>query len=188
MVMWHHHLYHSSWYSTIQRRLRQRDNEEGQNMSDIVEDLQDKPSTETTQEQQPDETKMVTTYDKKKNIIHNHYYNSQGNGDIAKMLSKMMEEQKQNLNTDQGFLLQEDEQCRDINMKLKTLSKAELENNRYLQDLQQRCSKGYNGSKCLFSSSQSQTSLIGTLLKDASDTKFGSIINEEDIDIGRLKR
>jgi hypothetical protein len=109
-----------------------------------------------------------------KPVIVNNYYG--GNKEIAAFMNKLMREQEKNLNNDAQFLM-DTGQCGALNNDIGTQSLAEYRNNRFAQDLKMGCSseKDY-ASKCLFSPNQSQTALIGTLLDDAKDTTFGSII------------
>lgn len=126
-------------------------------------------------EQFKDDPVVVTeTGTPTKPVIVNNYYG--GNKEIAAFMNQLMQEREKNLNNDAQFLM-DTGQCGALNNDIGTQSLAEYRNNRFAQDLKMGCSteKDY-ASKCLFSPNQSQTALIGTLLDDAKDTTFGSII------------
>jgi thiol:disulfide interchange protein len=144
------------------------------------EDNAELASEKAAENQEPDEQKIVNTSNPSRKIIHNHYYG--GNKEIAKFIDTLMEEKNKNLNTDKNFLV-DSGQCAELNNQLATTSLAEYSNNRHLQEMKMRCENDIGSpSKCMFSPTQDQTSLLGTLLGDAGDTNFGSIIHEPNLD------
>ena len=114
---------------------------------------------------------IVQTPDKKTTIVHNHYYG--GNKEIAKFLGALAEQQQQqeqNELVDQGM-------CSELNNKLGNKTLAEIKNDRLLFDLKNKCDKyAYSESTCKVAPTQDQTALLGTLLGDAKNTQFGSIV------------
>lgn len=114
---------------------------------------------------------IVQTPDKKTTIVHNHYYG--GNKEIAKFLGALAEQQQQqeqNELVDQGM-------CSELNNKLGNKTLAEIKNDRLLFDLKNKCDKyAYSESTCKVAPTQDQTALLGTLLDDAKNTQFGSIV------------
>lgn len=114
---------------------------------------------------------IVQTPDKKTTIVHNHYYG--GNKEIAKFLGALadqQQQQEQNELVDQGM-------CSELNNKLGNKTLAEIKNDRLLFDLKNKCDKyAYSESTCKVAPTQDQTALLGTLLGDAKNTQFGSIV------------
>ena len=111
---------------------------------------------------------IVQTNDKKTTIIHNHYYG--GNKEIAKFLSTLAKEKEDESKKNQIF---DHRMCKE----LKNKSLAKIKNDRFLFELKNKCDQhAYSESTCKVAPTQDQTSLLGTLLSDANNTKYGSII------------
>ena len=67
--------------------------------------------------------------------------------------------------------------CSELNNKLGTKTLAEIKNDRLLYDLKNKCDQfDYSETTCKVAPTQEQTSLLGTLLDDAKNTQFGSIV------------
>ena len=110
----------------------------------------------------------VQTNDKKTTIIHNHYYG--GNKEIAKFLSTLAKEKEDESKKNQIF---DHRMCKE----LKNKSLAKIKNDRFLFELKNKCDQhAYIESTCKVAPTQDQTALLGTLLSDANNTKYGSII------------
>jgi hypothetical protein len=113
---------------------------------------------------------IVQTNDKKTTIVHNHYYG--GNKEIAKFLSALTKEKEDDSKKNQIF---DHRMCKE----LKNKSLAKIKNDRFLFELKNKCNQhAYSESTCKVAPTQDQTSLLGTLLSDASNTKYGSIISK----------
>jgi len=111
---------------------------------------------------------IVQTNDKKTTIIHNHYYG--GNKEIAKFLSTLAKEKEDESKKNQIF---DHRMCKE----LKNKSLAKIKNDRFLFELKNKCDQhAYSESTCKVAPTQDQTALLGTLLSDANNTKYGSII------------
>ena len=117
---------------------------------------------------------IVQTNDKKTTIVHNHYYG--GNKEMAKFMDQLLKEQQNNLNKNQSALVDQGT-CTALNQQLSNKSLAEVKNNRFLADLKNKCDQhAFSQSTCKVSPTQDQTSLIGTLLEESNNTKYGSIV------------
>ena len=67
--------------------------------------------------------------------------------------------------------------CSELNNKLANKTLAEVKNDRLLADLKNKCDQqAMNRSTCKVAPTQDQTALLGTLLTDAKNTQFGSIV------------
>ena len=85
-------------------------------------------------------------------------------------LADRQQQQEQNELVDQGM-------CSELNNKLGNKTLAEIKNDRLLFDLKNKCDKyAYSESTCKVAPTQDQTALLGTLLGDAKNTQFGSIV------------
>jgi hypothetical protein len=117
---------------------------------------------------------IVQTPDKKTTIVHNHYYG--GNKEIAKFLGALAEQQEKDLNKEQSNLIDQG-MCSELNNKLGNKTLAEIKNDRLLFDLKTKCDNQVtNQNTCKVAPTQGQTALLGTLLDDAKNTQFGSIV------------
>ena len=119
----------------------------------------------------------TSTSPNKKTIINNNYNQYYGgNKELTKFLKKLIDDKKNY----SDMTLMDQGMCSDLNNKLDTMSLAEFKNNRFIQDLKQKCDK--NEEECpLWSPSTDQTALIGTLLEKAKDTNVGSMIPKREI-------
>ena len=117
---------------------------------------------------------IVQSNDKKTTVVHNHYYG--GNKGLAKFMSDLINKQNQEKKNEQSGLVDQG-MCSELNNKLKTKTLAEIQNDRVLSDLQNKCNKfSYSSSTCKIQPPLTQTALIGTLLSDAKDTSYGSLL------------
>lgn len=150
------------------------DNEENQDNEDPKND--NKPAFDNKGISEKSSQDIVQTKDKKTTVVHNHYYG--GNKELAKMMSKLLEEHNKNLNQNQMDMIDQGT-CMRVNEKLNTTTLAEYKNNRFLADLKNKCDKqNMANSTCKIAPTQDQTSLIGTILSDARNTQVGSIIKD----------
>ena len=116
----------------------------------------------------------MQTEDKKTTIVHNHYYG--GNKELAKFMNELLEQQQNNLNNEQSALVDQG-MCSELNNKLQTKTLAEIQNDRTLSDLKNKCDKhAYSQTSCKVQPTQDQTALLGTLLEDSKNTKYGSLV------------
>ena len=113
----------------------------------------------------------------KQTIIHNNYNQYYGgNKELTQFLKKLVDDKKNH----SDMTLMDQGMCSDLNNKLDTMSLAEFKNNRFIQDLKQKCDT--NEEECpLWAASTDQTSLIGTLLEKAKNTNVGSMIPKKEI-------
>lgn len=117
---------------------------------------------------------IVQTNDKKTTIVHNHYYG--GNKELAKFIKSLEEKQQADFNKEQKQLIDQG-MCSELNNKLANKTLAEVKNDRLLADLKNKCDQqAMNQSTCKVAPTQDQTALLGTLLTDAKNTQFGSIV------------
>lgn len=117
---------------------------------------------------------IVQTKDKKTTIVHNHYYG--GNKELAKFIKSLEEKQQADFNKEQKQLIDQG-MCSELNNKLANKTLAEVKNDRLLADLKNKCDQqAMNQSTCKVAPTQDQTALLGTLLTDAKNTQFGSIV------------
>jgi hypothetical protein len=117
---------------------------------------------------------IVQTTDKKTTVVHNHYYG--GNKELGKFMDKLLKEQQNNLNKNQSALVDQGS-CKALNDKLKTSTYAEIQNNRFLADMKNKCEQHeYSQASCKVEPTQDQSSLIGTLLEESNNTKYGSLV------------
>ena len=119
-----------------------------------------------------------TTTPKDKQTIVNYNYNQYygGNKELTQFLKKLVDDKKNH----SDMTLMDQGMCSDLNNKLDTMSLAEFKNNRFIQDLKQKCDT--NEEECpLWAPSTDQTSLIGTLLEKAKNTNVGSMIPKKEI-------
>ena len=117
---------------------------------------------------------IVQTNDKKTTIVHNHYYG--GNKEMAKFMDQLLKEQQNNLNKNQSALVDQGT-CTALNEKLSNKSLAEVKNDRFLADLKNKCDQhAFSQSTCKVTPTQDQTALLGTLLEESKNTKYGSIV------------
>ena len=118
---------------------------------------------------------IVQTNDKKTTVIHNHYYG--GNKQLAKFMNELVKKQNEQENNNTQQNLVDQGMCSELNNKLKTKTLAEIQNDRVLSDLKNKCDKwSYSQDTCKIQPPLSQTALIGTLLTDAKDTGYGSLL------------
>ena len=118
---------------------------------------------------------IVQTNDKKTTVIHNHYYG--GNKQLAKFMNELVKKQNEEENNNTQQNLVDQGMCSELNNKLKTKTLAEIQNDRVLSDLKNKCDKwSYSQDTCKIQPPLSQTALIGTLLTDAKDTGYGSLL------------
>ena len=117
---------------------------------------------------------IVQSNDKKTTVIHNHYYG--GNKQLAKFMNELVKKQNQEENNNQRNLVDQG-MCSELNNKLKTKTLAEIQNDRVLSDLKNKCDNwGNKQDTCKIQPPLSQTALIGTLLTDAKNTSYGSLL------------
>jgi len=117
---------------------------------------------------------IVQTYDKKTTVVHNHYYG--GNKQLAKFMNELIKKKNEEENSEQNNLIDQG-MCTELNNKLKTKTLAEIQNNRILLDLKNKCDKWqFSQHTCKIQPPLSQTALLGTLLTDAKDTTYGSLV------------
>ena len=117
---------------------------------------------------------IVQTNDKKTTVVHNHYYG--GNKQLAKFMNELIKKQNEGENSQQNNLVDQG-MCSELNNKLKTKTLAEIQNNRVLSDLKNKCDKWqFSQHTCKVQPPLSQTALLGTLLTDAKDTTYGSLL------------
>lgn len=117
---------------------------------------------------------IVQTYDKKTTVVHNHYYG--GNKQLAKFMNELIKKKNEEENSEQNNLIDQG-MCSELNNKLKTKTLAEIQNNRILLDLKNKCDKWqFSQHTCKIQPPLSQTALLGTLLTDAKDTTYGSLV------------
>lgn len=117
---------------------------------------------------------IVQSNDKKTTVIHNHYYG--GNKQLAKFMNELVKKQNQEENNNQQNLVDQG-MCSELNNKLKTKTLAEIQNDRVLSDLKNKCDNwGNKQDTCKIQPPLSQTALIGTLLTDAKNTSYGSLL------------
>ena len=117
---------------------------------------------------------IVQTNDKKTTIVHNHYYG--GNKQLAKFMNELIKKQNEEESSQQNNLVDQG-MCSELNNKLKTKTLAEIQNDRVLSDLKNKCDKwDYSQHTCKVQPPLSQTALLGTLLTDAKDTTYGSLL------------
>ena len=117
---------------------------------------------------------IVQTKDKKTTIVHNHYYG--GNKELAKFIKSLEEKQQADFNKEQKQLIDQG-MCSELNNKLANKTLSEIKNDRLLADLKNKCDQqSMNRSTCKIAPTQDQTALLGTLLTDAKNTQFGSIV------------
>lgn len=146
-------------------------NNNGTNSRDITITQQEQKSFK-----KPEETEVDNISEKpqrKTVIVNNHYYGSN------KEVNDFIKELKEQKNNDENQFMLDMGQCGQLNNDLSSTKLADYQNARLRQEVtEQKCRKAGYG-KAKFSPSQSQTALIGTLLGDARDTKFGSIITHD---------
>ena len=117
---------------------------------------------------------IVQSNDKKTTVIHNHYYG--GNKQLAKFMNELVKKQNEEENNNQQNLVDQG-MCSELNNKLKTKTLAEIQNDRVLSDLKNKCDNwGNKQDTCKIQPPLSQTALIGTLLTDAKNTSYGSLL------------
>ena len=121
---------------------------------------------------------IVQSSDKKTTVVHNHYYG--GNKQLAKFMNELIK--KQNEENSQRNTLVDQGMCSELNNKLQTKTLAEIQNNRVLSDLKNKCDQwDDSNSTCKIQPPLSQTALLGTLLTDAKDTTYGSLLPKVNI-------
>lgn len=113
-------------------------------------------------------------------IVHNHYYG--GNKELAKFIKHLENEERIKLQEKEGDLIKSG-QCGELNNLLSNTQLAEYRNERDKQDLLAKCNSREQLYKddSIFNPKTDQTALIGTLLMDAQNTQFGSLIPDHDL-------
>lgn len=166
--------YQNQKQKELEAELKVEKMEENQDNQDPKND--NKPAFDNKGISEKSSQDIVQTKDKKTTVVHNHYYG--GNKELAKMMSKLLEEHNKNLNQNQMDMIDQGT-CMRVNEKLNTTTLAEYKNNRFLADLKNKCDKqNMANSTCKIAPTQDQTSLIGTILSDARNTQVGSIIKD----------
>jgi len=166
--------YQNQKQKELEAELKVEKMEENQDNEDPKND--NKPAFDNKGISEKSSQDIVQTKDKKTTVVHNHYYG--GNKELAKMMSKLLEEHNKNLNQNQMDMIDQGT-CMRVNEKLNTTTLAEYKNNRFLADLKNKCDKqNMANSTCKIAPTQDQTSLIGTILSDARNTQVGSIIKD----------
>ena len=96
---------------------------------------------------------------------------------MTKFLKQLTQELKENNKKDGDMTLMDQGMCSELNNKLANKTLAEVKNDRLLADLKNKCDQqAMNQSTCKVAPTQDQTALLGTLLTDAKNTQFGSIV------------
>ena len=141
-------------------------------------------NSEENSDEKPDETKEVKL-NKSTTVVHNHYYG--GNKELTKFLKQLIQNNKKNpdmtLNTDYSKMDTnnsiDSDLCNQFYKETENMTLDDIKKNRLLTDLKIKCT-GINSKKdtCKVQPITVYTSLLGTTLNDASDTKYGSIIQE----------
>lgn len=148
-------------------------NNNGTNSRDTVITPAEQKELKQPMEEEEDEKEIIETPQRKTVIVNNHYYGSN------KEVNDFIKELKEQKNNDENQFMLDMGQCGQLNNDLSSTKLADYKNARLRQEItEQKCRKAGYG-KAQFSPSQSQTALIGTLLSDAKNTQFGSIITHD---------